>query len=92
MRRNFKVLADEYGYSIYDKSNIRVLTGSPHKMDVYRELVELEAYSAVYDSMDIDDADRLYSCVQTVGRYYGRTIKNIDKIKTEALKLYMGGL
>ena len=95
--RFYTIERDEYGYSIYDHVTCsRVEHGSPHRYDIRRRLVELEAYQAAYSDLIArgyaDDAVQgraLLASVHNAGRYYGRVLANVDTIAKAAIERYL---
>ena len=95
--RCYTIERDEYGYSIYDRvTRSRVEHGSPHRYDIRRRLVELEAYQTAYSDLiargyadDAIQSRALLASACNAGRYYGRVLANVDTIAKAAIEWYL---
>lgn len=97
----YNIQKDEYGYSIYWGRSTRLECGSSRLRDVQKRLVEIIALSRAMTRLAEKGKEvshlspeypRLEGNVKTMARYYGRSLKNIDKIVDSALECFDSGL
>lgn len=97
----YNIQRDEYGYSIYWGRFTRLETGSNRLRDVQKRRVEIIALSRAMTRLAEKGREvshlspeypRLEGNVKTMAKYYGRSLKNIDKIVGSALECFENGL